>query len=122
MRSNSSKNSVVSSSSVLEDCWGKGIVSSIGRTSFCARSALYALLPRNYCIFWGDRFFDGSDSAIIFPIPVRRCGPNQRMYEKRGQAALVRKASPTAREFKPQRIGFLPPSLVRKIQKDSLPR
>jgi hypothetical protein len=54
-RSNSSKNSAVSSSSVLEDCWGEGIVSSIGRTSF-VKSALYALLPRNCCICWATVF------------------------------------------------------------------
>src|SRR6202047_5538711 len=56
MRSNSSKNSAVSSSSVLEDSWGKGIVSSIGWTLLLCRSALYALLPRNYCIFGATVF------------------------------------------------------------------
>src|ERR1700732_2869353 len=64
MRSNSSKNSAVSSSSVLEDSWGKGVVSSIGWTSFVQVRAVCPSPPQ-LLHFWGDRFFAGSESAII---------------------------------------------------------
>jgi hypothetical protein len=65
MRSNNSKNSAVSSSSVLEDCWGKGIVSSIGRGPPFAQVRAVCPSPPQLLHLLGDRFFGGSDSAII---------------------------------------------------------
>src|ERR1700730_1945956 len=64
MRSNNSKNSAVSSSSVLEDCWGKGI-SSIGRGPPFVQVRAVCPSPPQLLHLLGDRFFGDSDSAII---------------------------------------------------------
>src|ERR1700730_16062335 len=54
MRSNSSKNSAVSSSSVLEDCWGEGIASSIGGPFVQVRALCPS--PPQLLHLLGDRF------------------------------------------------------------------
>jgi hypothetical protein len=77
MRSSSSKNSAASSSKVLEDCWGKGIVSSIGRTSFCAGPRCMPFSTAITAFLWRPFFRRLRFCHNYFPIPVLRCGWNQ---------------------------------------------